>query len=409
MNKIRIVFLQELLTVLRSRSFLLTLFLIPLAGFVLILVISGLQKNNQTTSITDFLTPSPEFVLPGVIDQSGIIQAIPEEMQPYIKLYPDIPSANTAVEGGEITEFYVIPQNYLSSGEIDVYRKDFNPLSESNGSGTLIALLEEYLLKYDPVLLERIRQPVQLEANYTSDEPVRDPDSLMTFYLPYGITMLFYMLILGASSTMLNSITKEKQNRVMEMLLTSMTPAQMLGGKILALGLIGLFQTVVWTVSGFLLLRLSGRTFSLPVEFTIPVSVLIWGIVFFLLGYAMFASLMAGVGAMVPNLREGSQATFIIILPLIVPLFFINTLIGQPNGDLSMGLSLFPLTSPVAMMTRLAATSVPVWQTILAAVLQIATAYLIVRAVAGMFRAQTLLTGQTFKFKLFVQALLGKA
>jgi len=409
MNKIRIVFLQELMTVIRSRSFLLTLILIPLVGFIVILVISGLQKNNQATAITDFLTPSQETVIPGVVDHSGIIKSIPDEMAPYIKLFPDFQSAQKGVEDGIITEFYVIPQDYLSVGKIEVYREDFNPLSGSEKSYTLISLLEQNLLKDDPVLLARIQQPVQLEANYTSDVPVRDPNSQLTFFLPYGITMLFYMLILGASSTMLNSITKEKQNRVMEMLLTSMTPSQMLGGKILALVTIGLFQTVVWTASGFFLLRLSGRTFSLPVEFTIPASVFIWGIVFFLLGYAMFASLMAGVGAMVPNLREGSQATFIIILPLIVPLFFINTLIGQPNGDLSMVLSLFPLTSPVAMMTRLAATNVPFWQPLLAAILQIATAYLIVRAVSGMFRAQTLLTGQSFKFKLFVQALLGKA
>jgi len=111
----------------------------------------------------------------------------------------------------------------------------------------------------------------------------------------------------------------------------------------------------------------------------------------------------------VPNLREASQATFLVIMPLIIPMFFINTLIGQPNGTLSLILSFFPLTSPVAMITRLAATSVPFWQPLLAAMLQALTAYIIVRSVAGMFRAQHLLTGQAFNYKLFLKALAGKA
>jgi len=131
--------------------------------------------------------------------------------------------------------------------------------------------------------------------------------------------------------------------------------------------------------------------------------------VYFLLGYAMYASLMAGLGAMVPNLREASQATCVVILPLIIPLFFINALIGQPGSTLSVVLSLFPLTSPVAMMTRLATGSVPWWQPFLAAVLQGLTALLIVKSVAGMFRAQYLLTGQAFNVKLFLKALVGKA
>jgi ABC-2 type transport system permease protein len=90
-------------------------------------------------------------------------------------------------------------------------------------------------------------------------------------------------------------------------------------------------------------------------------------------------------------------------------MFLINVLIEEPHSLVSTILSLFPFTAPVAMMTRLAAGGVPVWQTLLAAVLLLATAILIVRAVARMFRAQTILSGQPFTRKLFFNALLGKA
>ncbi len=409
MNKLRAVFNYEFSHILRSRSFLLTLVLIPLAGFLVVLIISGQRNEDQPFPLTNLVAPPTQIMVTGVVDESGIIKTVPDDLAAYWKVFPDQASARAAIETQQISGYYLIPPDYLAAGEVEYFSPDFNPVGSMEDSTLLERLLEVNLLAGDPLLLQRLQRPMNVETHYQSVQPQRDPTSGLTFFLPYSITMLFYILIMGSSSTMLSSITNEKQNQVMELLLTSMTPTQLLGGKILALGSIGLLQAVVWSTSGYLLLRMSGRTFSLPTEFTIPVSVLLWGIVFFLLGYAMYASLMAGVGAMAPNLREGSQATFLVILPLIIPLFFINTLIGQPNGTLSVVLSLFPLTSPLAMMTRLGAVSLPFWQPLLAALLQAVTAIFIVKAVAGMFRAQNLLSGQSFNVRLFFKALLGKA
>ena len=148
-------------------------------------------------------------------------------------------------------------------------------------------------------------------------------------------------MIFGSASMMLNSITNEKQNRVIEILMTSVTPAQMLTGKIIALGIVGLLQTLVWSGTGFVLLRLSGRTFEIPAAFQLDPVFLLWGLAFFVAGYAVYASLMAGVGALVPNIKEASQATFVLIIPLIIPLMLISALIQKPNGGLSVFLSLF--------------------------------------------------------------------
>jgi ABC-2 type transport system permease protein len=99
----------------------------------------------------------------------------------------------------------------------------------------------------------------------------------------------------------------------------------------------------------------------------------------------------------------------VIILPLILPLLLINNLISNPNGTLSVLLSIFPLTSPVSMMTRLAAADVPIWEPILAVLILVGTVYLVIRAVAGMFRAQNLLSGQTFKIGIFFKELFGRS
>jgi len=137
---------------------------------------------------------------------------------------------------------------------------------------------------------------------------------------------------------------------------------------------------------------------------------LAWGIIFFILGYAVYASLMAGLGALAPNMREASQVTIVIMLPLIIPLFFSSSVfVSDPNGPIATVLSIFPLSAPVAMMARLASGGVPAWQLVLTAFLLAVTAVLIVRGVAGMFRAQALLSGQPIKIKTYLQALLGRS
>jgi ABC-2 type transport system permease protein len=219
--------------------------------------------------------------------------------------------------------------------------------------------------------------------------------------------MIFYIVILGSSSLMLNSVTNEKTNRIMEILMTSIKPMQILTGKILALGVIGLLQTIVWSGSGFLLLRFSGRTMNVSQAFQLPLSILVWGILFFLCGYALYASIMAGVGAMVPNLREASQATTLVIIPLVIPMALISVIVESPNGALATIFSLFPLTAPVTMMTRLAAGNVPFWQPIFSILLLIGSSYFVIRSVSGLFHAQNLLSGQEFKVKYFIKALFG--
>ncbi|MEM5775333.1 MAG: ABC transporter permease, partial [Anaerolineaceae bacterium] len=154
---------------------------------------------------------------------------------------------------------------------------------------------------------------------------------------------------------------------------------------------------------------LGGRTLQIGDAFQLDPSILVWGILFFITGYAIYASFMAGVGALVPSLKEASQATFVVMIPLLVPMMLIQPMISKPNGTLSIILSMFPLTSPVSMMTRLSATTVPLWQILAALALAVGTAYLVVRTVAVLFRAQNLLTGQKFSLGKMIRALRAKA
>lgn len=419
MNKIMIVLRNEIYTLVSRWSFWFGSLGVPLLAF---LIYAGIAWINQTQGgqavaipgIETFLAPPADLRPQGYIDQAGLITSYPEDISEsrYI-VYTNEKEARQALDEGEISLYFVVPPQYIENGKLIVYAQEFNLISSSESSGDLIHLIEYNLLQGDTRLDMAIRNPLagldKISLSPAS-QPARDRDNEMTFFLPYGVMMLFYIAIMGSSGLLLNSVTKEKENRILEILLVSFDTQQLLLGKIIGLGLVGLFQVLIWGVSAFTLLRLSGQTFQIPQEFLLDPSILGWGVIFFVLGYLVYAALMAGVGALVPNLREASQATTIIVLPMIVPLFLISALIEAPNSTLTTVLSIFPLTAPTTMMLRLAATpNVPLWQLLLSVFLLLVTSYLTIRAVAGFFHAQTLLSGQPFRVKRFFMALIGKA
>ena len=412
MKRIWLVLKNEFLSVVLRRSFLLTLFLFPLIGFLVVFIVGGIQKSTGTTTdemITDLMMPSAEITMEGFVDKSGLVKGIPEGYQNRLERYDSEEAAREALNQKEISAYYIIEPDYVENGTVIYVRPDFNPLGGSMQSSSIETLMAYNLTNGDLDLYYRLENPLILTTQVVDTTgPERDSSNPMTFLLPYLVTFLFYIVIMTSASLLLSSISNEKQNRVMEVLMTSVNPQQMLTGKIIALGLAGLLQTVIWSGSGLLLLRISGQNFALGDAFQLPASILAWGILFFIFGYAVYASLLAGVGALVPNMREASQLTTVIIMPMIVPLMFISTLIQAPNSTLSVIFSIFPLTSPVAMMTRLAATEVPIWQSLVALFLLALTAVYLVRAVAKLFRAQNLLTGQSVNIFTYLKALSGK-
>ncbi|MEA3458724.1 MAG: ABC transporter permease, partial [Candidatus Thermoplasmatota archaeon] len=317
-------------------------------------------------------------------------------------------AAREAALDGEITGYYLIQHDFIETGAVRYVREDFNPLSAMDSTGIIQDVIEFNLLGADPQRYQLYENPVQFEqVNLDPEELERDEDNILAFYLPYGVTMLFYVLILTSASLMLNSVAKEKENRVMEILISSLKPNQLLAGKILGLGLVGLLQMVVWLGSALILLRLGGTTLNIPPSLQLSPEIFFWGIPFFLLGYLLYATLMAGAGALVPNVKESTQATFIVVLPILVPLLMVSVIINQPDAPLPVILSLIPFTAPNTIMTRLAVTTVPLWQLLLSMALLGITIFFLIRAVANMFRAKLLLTGKKFNLGLYLKALIG--
>jgi ABC-2 type transport system permease protein len=412
MKKIMLVLKNEIITMLTRPSFWVVGLGIPLLGAAIFAGVGAINRNAAASQTVSQVFSSPQDLRPeGYVDPGGLIRQIPSDFQDTeLIAYPDETAARKALQAGDISAFYVVSPDFVRDGKITYIRPDFNPLASGGSqSDDFTRLIQINLAGGDAVFVSLVNGPLKVHEVSLATDPQPDEDNGLALWTPYLITFLFYMLIFGAASLLLSSVSKEKENRILEVLLTSVTPRQLLTGKILGLGIVGLVQTLVWLGMSYVLLNRSQQTFSLPAGISLPTSFLVWGLVFFLLGYAVYAALMAGLGALAPNLRETSQATFVIIIPLVIPLMLSNSVFMQePNGGIATALSLFPLSAPVAMMARLSVGGVPWWQAPLAAVLMALTAVLILRGVARMFRAQTLLSGQGFKLKTYFRALMGK-
>jgi ABC-2 type transport system permease protein len=424
MSKIIFILRHEIYSLLSRPSFWFGVLGVPLIGFIIFGTITFINSRQDASEaspadgIVQLFTPEEDLRPQGYVDLSGLIVEYPQGVKLTALInYTNESEARQALDEDFISAYYVIPANYLEIGSITVYTREFNMMQSGGGTGALRRVIEYNLLGRDEQLASAVNNPlpwdridtVNLSAAAESPGPAaQERDESVSFFLPYSVMMLFYITIMGAAGMLLNSVTKEKENRVMEILMISVTPHQLLLGKIAGLGIVGLLQVSVWGLSAFTLLRLSGQTFNLQAANQLDPSILAWGVVFFVFGYLVYASLMAGIGALVPNLREASQATTLVIMPLLIPLFLISALIQSPNGTVTTILSIFPLTAPTTMMLRLAATDVPLWQILLSLLLLAITTLLIIRAVAGMFRAQTLLSGQTFNIKRFLFALVGR-
>lgn len=425
MNKTMLVLRHELVTTLRRRSYLLLAFGIPLLAILIFAGFSIIKSYSAGDQDAPSETETSELEIEGYVDQSGLISVIPQSVAPgHLVAYAGEEQAQQALASGEIAAYYVIPENYIEVNEVFYVYPDSRPLTDDGQPMAMLWTLLVNLLGGDAELAGRVWNPMDLEVTNLAPEPEHDrfsgedcsrpgttcQSNILIRYLPMAMTVLFFTFFMTGSTHLLGNISTEKENRTIEVLMLSVSPRQMLAGKIIGLGITGLLQFVAWIGAIFALMSLGGQTLNLPREFTFPASLLAWGLVFFLLGYAVYATLMAGVGAVAPRLKEANQATFVVLSPLFLS-YLVGVsapTVGASHAALPTALSLFPLTAPVAMMMRLTTTGVPSWQLLLSAGLMLVTAYLILRAVAAMFHAQNLLSGQSFSLGRFFGAFLGR-
>jgi ABC-2 type transport system permease protein len=411
----------EFSSALRRKSFLFIAFGIPFLAVVIFAGINLVRSNDDGSSTAQQEQNSFQFEKEGYVDKAGIVTRIPEDIPEGILIpFSNEISANEALEDNQISAYYVIPADYVASGDLIYVHPEVNPIAEGGQNWVMVWTLYFNLLDGKIELASNVWSP----ANYvrrdlsqiTSQDGASGNECSTPGYacqsntliqlLPILVMVIIYVSIISGGSYLLRLVSSEKDSRVMELLLLSASPNQLLSGKVISYCILGFFQVLAWLGAVYLVFTIGGSTLSLPPGFSLPISLLIWGLVFFVLGYAVYATMMAGAGALTPKLSQYTSVYFIVSSPLMISYFFSLMLAMRPHSPLAVGLSIFPLSAPIMMITRLTVGNVPLWQPIIAAVLTIIMAVLIMRAVARMFRAQMLLSGQPFSIQRYAKALI---
>ena len=427
MRKTFLVMREELINTFRRPSFLLFAFGIPVLAVLILGAVKLIQGRSIANSGPSISTPSETLLeTEGFVDRSGLIHTISKDLQDYLLPYESETQAQQALAAGKITAYYVVPEDYLARGKVDyVYLDNKSNLSDGQ-SWVIKKTLNINLLAGDLELADQIWNPIRhLDARSVAPEfqgasvsgedcsrpGVACESNELIRLMPSLLVVIFFMAFMSSSSMLFNSIGAEKENRTIELLMLSINPRQLLTGKTLALGIAGLVQTLVWLIAIYASFNLGGSTLSLPDGFNFPVQIVAWSLVFFIGGFALYASLMAGAGALVPKMKEASIANFIAMFPLFFGYVFgiISPLAEATDSSFLVFLSIFPLTSPVVMVMRLTDGLVPLWQLLLSIGLLFVSAYFALQTVAAMFHAQNLLSGQPFSVKRYLYALTGRA
>jgi ABC-2 type transport system permease protein len=225
-----------------------------------------------------------------------------------------------------------------------------------------------------------------------------------TFFAAYVGSFVLYMVILLYAMSIMRSVLEEKNSRVVEVVLASMRPFDLMLGKILGVGAVGLTQLAIWVASAMLiaaaaipaLLAANPELTQLAeVRDALPgAGYAALFLVFFLGGFFIYSGLYAAVGAMCNSDDEAQQAQWPVAMLLIVPIIFVVQIIQEPSSPLSVGLSLFPLFSPILMFARAVGSDVPAWQLGLSIVLMVMTVMAVAWVAGRIYKTGILMAGK---------------
>jgi ABC-2 type transport system permease protein len=228
--------------------------------------------------------------------------------------------------------------------------------------------------------------------------------------LPFFVTIAILVPLFTGGGYLFQSLIQEKNSRIMELLLVSVRPRQLLTGQLLGLGALTLVQYLIWAVIGLVALVVAGADIPASLsEVRLSAGELLAAVLFALGGFSLYAALMSGIGALAPDLDNSRTWIFIITLPMMIPLYTWIVIVNAPHSFLAVTLSLFPFSAPVAMLLRMTSTAVPVWQVGLSLILLALAAVVTIWLMARLFRAQTLLSGEPLSLRRMWSALVAPA
>ena len=407
MNKTILIVKHEFSTMIRRTSFIIMTVAFPLIG--LILIFGGQLISN----ITSEPKPVAEVKI-GYVDASAVVNGHQQQPNFLFVAYSDVDTANKAMIEGNVSEYVVIGPDYVNNGVVIRFTLSREVQAPADREDAVRTFLLQNLLatKVDPKIVDRAISPLNLATVVIDPKtglPATDQGGAAALLLPYLFSILLAMAIFTSSGYLLQGLAEEKENRIMEVLLSSVSSRQLITGKVLGLGAAGLAQMVFWLICARFLASMASTNFTQILgAIQISSTFIFLSLAYFILGYLLYAIIMAAVGCIGSTARESQQVAGIFSVLAVSPLWALVFLIENPQHPFSVFLSLFPLTAPITTIIRIGATEVPVWQIAASMSIMVMTIIGLLFFAAKVFRTFLLMYGKTPKigeiFRLLKEA-----
>ena len=348
----------------------------------------------------------------GYIDPSGVLAnpvELPEStdiFSPSINFvaYSDPDQAQTDLDAGEIQAYYILPADYPQNNQVEFFYLD-EP--DSNIAYQFEDLVRFTLMEdanIDPAVIDRLSKGFDYTLeSIDGSRQMRDDQWYLTF-TPFIAGIMFVIVVMTSGGYLLQAVVEEKENRTMEIVITSVSPAQLMTGKIIGNIAVGLTQLVVWLIFVWIGLKVGGNFWPMLQDFSLPPNYIGILLLILLPSFVMVAAMMAAIGSTMTEMREAQQVSGMISLPFMIPFYLSSAILMNPNGTLAMALSYFPLTAPITILMRMAFTVVPAWQIAINVTTLVVFAILAIWFATKAFRLGMLQYGKKLSFKEVLNA-----
>ena len=382
------------------RRFLFSLLSLPGVIIVMVGVVLMVAHFETDPTPVGYLDPSGALANPVQLPESTDI------FSPSIDFiaYEDQAQAQSDLEAGLIQAYYVLPVDYPQDiqAELIYLKEPDSGVMNSFTDFVRLTLLENENLSED--VINRLSEGSTVTLESVDGSRQMREDQWYLVLIPYIAGILFVVVVMTSGGYLLQAVVEEKENRTMEIVITSVSPTQLMTGKIIGDIAVGLTQLVVWLLFAWGGLKVAGNFWPILQDFSLPPDYIGVMLLILLPSFVMVAAIMAAIGSTMTEMREAQQISGMFSLPFMIPFYVSSAIMMNPNGGLARALSYFPLTAPITILMRMSFTVVPAWQIAITVAILVFCAAFAIWFASKAFRLGMLQYGKKLSFKEVLSA-----
>jgi len=395
MNQIWKIMKWEFINRVKTKLFLITTFALPFfMGAVMYLPTLLMDLEPEDESTIGLVYDDEIKQLAGRFQERCNTALITQDGNPQF-LFSDLNSEEEALDSvlsKFIDGYLVIPSTVIDSGQVRYFSESLSNIKIYTSLRRILnqLVIEQRMLDQDIdiTLVGKLSRKIEFET-YEVDElgKTSEGDELSSFLVPYLFLMILFMTVFMSGQLLLRSVMEERTSRTIEILLSSVTPDEIMKGKIMGLGALGMFQMVFYLVVGLSVTHYKGwASIDLP---QIPLFM-----IFFTTGYLFYAAIFAAMGTFFTSEQEAQQSSGIISLVAVLPMVFASYFITNPGSTFTIGLTYVPPLTPFMMIIRLGTGTVEMNEIFYATALMVFSCWLMLGVSGKIFRTAILLYGK---------------